>query len=145
MQIIPGERVFLFGGSTTYPKQMTSIFYIDDDVEDIEIFGEAVKTVDPTIRYFSAGNATEALDVLNSSGELPDHIVIDFNMPGLDGKHCLKEIRKNPRFNPINIVIYSTNSFPRDIEQIRSLDANFIRKANSFDELCDIIKRLIEP
>ena len=122
---------------------MTSIFYIDDDVEDIEIFGDAVKAVDPSIQYFSAVSAMEALNILNALEPLPDHIVLDINMPVMDGKHCLHEIRKNARFDAINILVYSTNSFPRDIEQIESLGARFIRKANSFDELCHIVKKLL--
>lgn len=119
-----------------------SILYIDDDIEDSEIFQEAVKAVDPSIRYLNVSSGKDALDLLNSTDTLPDHIVMDINMPGMDGKACLREIRNHKKFDAINIVIYSTNSFPKDIEQIRSLGANFIRKANSFAELCAMIRKM---
>jgi CheY-like chemotaxis protein len=106
-----------------------SILYVDDDLEDTEIFQDAVRTVDPSIQYIVA-----------HSGK----IVLDINMPGMDGRSCLQEIRKYDKFKGVNIVVYSTNSFPKDIEQIRSLGATFIRKANSFNDLCNMIRNLVK-
>jgi CheY-like chemotaxis protein len=120
-----------------------SILHIDDDIEDIEIFQEAVRTVDPSIQYNSTTNAREALEFLHNAETLPNHIILDINMPGMDGKHCLTEIRKQKKFDPINVVVYSTNSFPKDVEQIESLGARFIRKANSFNDLCGMIRSLV--
>jgi CheY-like chemotaxis protein len=120
-----------------------SILYIDDDIEDIEIFHEAVTAVDPSIQYLSATSGKDALEILNSSHTLPNHILLDINMPGMDGKLCLKEIRSERRFDPINVIIYSTNSFPQDIEDIEAMGASFMRKANSFNDLCEMIRNLI--
>ena len=120
-----------------------SILYIDDDIEDIEIFNEAVKAVDPCIQYLSASSGKDALDILKATTTLPRHIVLDINMPGMDGKLCLKEIRSEKRFDAINVVVYSTNSFPKDIEQIEAMGATFMRKASSFSDLCEMIRKLI--
>jgi len=120
-----------------------SILYIDDDLEDIEIFNDAVKTVDPGINCISSTSAKEALQLLNNIDK-PDHIVLDINMPGMDGKVCLQELRKNPKFDRVNVIVYSTNSFPKDIEQIESLGATFVRKATSFNALCTLIRQLAE-
>ena len=120
-----------------------SILYIDDDPEDLEMFHEAVRSVDPSIQYLSATSGEEAFEWLNTSGILPNHIILDINMPGMDGKVCLKEIRKDRKFDPINVVMYSTNSFPKDVEQIQSLGASFVRKANSFNDLCMLIQKLV--
>lgn len=119
-----------------------SILYVDDDSEDIEIFQDAVSTVDPSIRYSAVHSGKELFEMLNKPGPLPDHVVLDINMPGMDGKSCLQELRKERRFDPINVIIYSTNSFPKDIEDILSLGATFIRKASSFNELCGMIRSL---
>jgi len=119
-----------------------SILYVDDDIEDVEIFQDAVKTVDPSIHYMAAHSGMELLEILDNNGTLPDHIVLDINMPGMDGKSCLQEIRKHDKFNGINIIIYSINSFPKDIEHIKSLGATFVRKANSFNDLCNMIRDL---
>ena len=89
---------------------MLSILYVDDHLEDIEIFHEAVKAVDASIQYTSATSAKQALEMLHASVTLPHYTVLDINMPGMDGKACLKEIRTQSRFDPIRIIVYSTNS-----------------------------------
>ena len=121
-----------------------TILYIDDDSEDIEIFHEAVKAIDTTVQYITASNAVEALAFLQRTETLPDHVILDINMPGMDGKSCLKEIRKEKKFDSVNVVIYSTNCFPKDIEQIESLGAVFIQKPNSFSDLCAMIQKLVK-
>jgi CheY-like chemotaxis protein len=120
-----------------------SILYVDDDFEDIEIFHEAVKVVDASLQCLTANSGSEALVFLNSCDRLPDHIVLDINMPGMDGKQCLQEIRSDEKFDAVNIIIYSTNSFPTDIQEIESLGARFIKKANSFNDLCQMIGCLV--
>lgn len=119
------------------------VLYIDDDIEDIEIFSEAVSVINPSIEFVSANSGREALTLLQESDSLPSHIVLDVNMPGMDGKSCLREIRSEKKFDRIKIFIYSTNSFPRDVEEMEALDATFMRKANSFADLCDTIRGLI--
>jgi CheY-like chemotaxis protein len=120
-----------------------SILYVDDDLEDIEIFHEAVKAVDPSVQCLTANSGKDALVFLNTCDRLPNHIVLDINMPGMDGKQCLQEIRRDKKFDGINIIIYSTNSFPNDIREIQSLGARFIKKANSFNDLCGMIEGLV--
>lgn len=119
-----------------------SILYIDDDPEDIEIFQDAIKTVDPSIACYSATSGREAFLFLNGLETLPDHIVIDINMPGMDGKTCLQELRKEKRFDSVNVIIYSTNSFSPDLEHFASMRATYMKKASSFNEICDMIRTL---
>ena len=110
-------------------KPAMTILYIDDDPEDREIFEEAVKLVDPTTECLSAANGREAFALLGNLEKLPEHIVMDNNMPGMDGKSVLQELRKDPSFDNIHITLYSTNSLPRDIEEIESLvDNSLIQK-----------------
>ena len=118
------------------------ILYVDDDIEDIEIFQDAVNSVDPSIQYMSAQSGKELFEILSKLTVLPDHVILDINMPGMDGRLCLQELRKHGKYNGINVIVYSTNSFPKDIELIESFGATFIRKANSFNDLCEIVRRL---
>lgn len=121
-----------------------SILYIDDDIEDIEIFQEAINVIDPSIRFESAKSGREALTLLHETDSFPTHIVLDVNMPGMDGKSCLREIRNEKKFDHIKVFIYSTNSFPGDIEEMEALGATFMRKANSFSDLCAMIRGLAD-
>lgn len=119
------------------------ILYVDDDSEDIEIFQEVVKTVDSSVQYISATYGEEALLILNTCHMLPDFLVLDISMPGMDGKAVLHEIRKREEYNAIDVIAYSTNTFPKDVKEIGSLGARFIRKANFFEELCHMVRCLV--
>jgi CheY-like chemotaxis protein len=121
-----------------------SILYIDDDLEDIDILHEAVKTVDPSIAYNSATSGKEAFEFLNASEVLPSHILLDINIPGMDGKLILQELRKEKKYDRITVIVYSTNSFPKDVEQIEALGSTFITKANSFNDLCQLIRKMAD-
>lgn len=150
LQILISTRAcYLFSFSALIPEraiagkiQNMSILYVDDDPEDIEIFQDAIKNVDPSIQILTAGTAADAFVLLNSTRSVPDHMILDINLPGMDGKRCLQEIRKEKRFDAINIIIYSTNSFPGDIREIECLKASFVKKANSFNDLCQMIRDL---
>ena len=58
------------------------ILLVDDDVDDVEIIAETIKTLHPDVQIFSATNGEIALDMLNNHPELKDHVslvVLDLN------------------------------------------------------------------
>src|SRR5690349_9503953 len=95
------------------------LFIIDDDVEDQEIFKEAVMEVDASIQCYSSTSGEEALQQLEQEVMvLPDLIFLDLNMPKLNGKQILKEIKNTNLLKRIPVIMYSTSFAPRDIEEI---------------------------
>ena len=120
-----------------------TILNVDDDHEDIEIFCEAVREIDPSIICLVARSAEEALDILNSDIELPRYIFLDINMPKVDGNECLKEIKKDKRLSQIPVIMYSTYTRKSDIDIYRQLNAAFLTKQNSYTELVKELKRVL--
>jgi len=119
------------------------ILYVDDDVEDIEIFAEAVKEFDGTIQCMVAENGKKAMDILHSD-LLPDMIFLDINMPVINGRVILAEIRKDKKFNEIPVVMYSTTMDPIEIEEYKKMGADyFLKKHNHFQELCDAVAGML--
>jgi CheY-like chemotaxis protein len=119
------------------------LFIIDDDVEDQEIFMEAVKEVDGAIQCFTSTNGEEALEELERS-VLPDLIFLDLNMPKLNGKQILREIKNRSILKPIPVIMYSTSFAPRDIEEISQLGAAFhLLKPSRFDDLCHALGEIL--
>jgi CheY-like chemotaxis protein len=118
-----------------------TFFIVDDDMDDQELFIEAVNEVDNSIVCVSASNCEEALDLLkNKKMAMPDVIFLDLNMPRLNGKQCLAELKKHAHLRDIPVIIYSTSSERRDIEETTRLGAShFLTKPNKFDELCKAI------
>jgi CheY-like chemotaxis protein len=114
------------------------VFYADDDREDCELFREALQFVDPSITCITALDGREALAFLQHSKELPDYIFLDINMPVMDGKKCLIEIKKNPILKNIPVVMYSTTSDTNEIREYYKLGAHdFLIKPDNFNRLCE--------
>lgn len=113
------------------------IYIVDDDVEDQEIFCQAVGDVDPQINCQIFSSCDEMFKVLAKSlRNLPDIIFLDLNMPKINGKECLSLLKKDSRFENIPIYVYSTTSFAREKEQTLKLGAaGFIVKPNSLSVL----------
>ena len=113
-----------------------TILYADDDADDCELLTEALSHIDPSISCITANDGREALQILQETRVLPDSVFLDVNMPVMDGKECLIEIKKNPRLREIPVIIYSTTTDLGEKARLHDLGAfEFINKANTFSEL----------
>jgi DNA-binding NtrC family response regulator len=85
---------------------MTSdILLIDDDADELEVFNQALHSIDKSIKCTHAKDLGEALEFLHDSS--PGYIFIDFNMPKTNGLKCLAEIKKLKNLEKSKIVLYS--------------------------------------
>lgn len=125
-------------------KKIQSILLVDDDQDDQLLFQEALAVADGTVRCTCACNGIDALEQLNAGEELPDVMVIDVNMPKMNGIDCLKAIRQSDRLQAIPIIMYST-SCSKDCQQdcLNSGAAGFMNKPSDFLELISKIKQII--
>jgi CheY-like chemotaxis protein len=112
---------------------------VDDDTDDIDIFIEAVNEVDPAAQCVQAKNGLVAMDILHSTERNPDYIFVDMNMPKMNGRQFIAEIRKDRKFDEIKIIVYSTS------KQLGGVDgaAQFISKPTTQQELCLAISNVI--
>ena len=78
-----------------YMSLNKTCFLIDDDVDDQDIFILALEEVDPTIRCELASDGVEALQKIREEKNFrPDYIFLDLNMPRMNGRQCLAEIKQ---------------------------------------------------
>ncbi|HEY0742976.1 MAG TPA: response regulator [Chryseosolibacter sp.] len=121
------------------------LFIIDDDIEDQEIFIEAVKEVSDDIHCSSSTSGEEALHYLeHEAKKLPDLIFLDLNMPKLNGKQVLKEIKKRPSLKSIPVIMYSTSFAPRDIDEVKQIGASHhLLKPSRFNDLCAALSQIL--
>jgi len=118
---------------------------VDDDPDDVQFFCSALYETNKPYYCISVPNGEEALLFLNSSFINPDFIFMDLNMPRINGKECLIEIKKNVQFIDIPIIIYSTSSQKHEIEQLYRLGANYyFKKPESPKLLIDKISEILE-
>lgn len=120
------------------------VLIVDDDTDDQDFFIEAVSELDNGIKCVTAKNGLEALSMLQEKNEVPDYIFLDINMPCMNGKECLGEIRKIERLNRTPVVMLTTSQQPKDIDETRSLGATFfLSKPNSYNELKSSLSHLL--
>ena len=120
------------------PKVQT-ILIVDDDEDDREMFCEAVNEVSKAITCIHATDGLAALEILSQTNkQVPDLIFLDLNMPGLNGKQCLVEIKKLDKIKDVPVIIYSTSNHLQDQEDTKRMGAaNFLHKPTRFDALCN--------
>src|ERR1700749_4860397 len=99
------------------------ILLVDDDLDDIGLFREALNDVDSRIGFYSAKNGRKALEFLGNQTNIPDLIFLDINMPEMNGWRCLEELKNNPQLKDIPVVMYSTSAVKRDEEKAMGLGA----------------------
>ena len=122
-----------------------TILYADDDPDDRELILEAFKKIDHSINCLTAPDGIEAIDILRRIVELPNYIFLDVNMPLMDGKDCLIELKKDERLKVIPVIIYSTTADRDEIKNFYSLGASsFLQKPNNFEELCSRLRMFIK-
>ena len=126
------------------PALYMNVLYADDDVDDREMFCEAIKEIDPSIKVVLGKDGEETLKILSVQKDLPDLIFLDINMPRMDGIECLGKIKSDDRLKSIPVIIYSTTSNKGDMTKIALLGASdFILKGNSFKNVKDSLDNIL--
>ncbi len=121
------------------------VLLIDDDLDDQEIFLLALGRTKLNIKCETAADGLKGLDKLEKSDTLPDFIFLDLNMPNMDGKKCLVEIKKRPRYDNIPVIMYSTSSYINDIRETKRLGATgFITKPTNVDTLVNLLTQVFQ-
>ena len=119
----------------------------DDDSDDMEMFCELVEEIDPSITCYCASDGQEAIDKLTGGEFLgPDLIFLDINMPGMNGWECLALLKKNPLWENIPVIMYSTSSHRKEKQLASELGAiGFFTKPAGYTQLKNILTFLMSP
>lgn len=120
------------------------ILSVDDDSDDREFFGDAIKAVDPEIPFEVFANGEDLLYYLERSESTPDYIFIDINMPKMNGYECAEEIRSNYPAGETKIVMYSTAFNPEDRARFEKLGFKYIVKQHSLGALVQTIRGVLQ-
>lgn len=125
-------------------REKKVIMIIDDDPDDKDIFFEIVSQIDPLYNCVWGKDGVDGIRVLNQLPNLPEYIFLDLNMPRMNGKQCLAEIKQNKKLSGIPVIIYSTSKLESDIQETRKLGASYyMTKPNLFTELREAIHGLL--
>ena len=98
-------------------KSRLNILLVEDNEGDIELVQRAVERANAPCGLTFAHNGQEALDLLRSAPaqQQPDVILLDINMPILDGKKFLEKLRADEELSLIPVIVLTSSSAPGDI------------------------------
>lgn len=122
-------------------------FLVDDDPDDLMLLKEAIHSIDDTIRFEEARDGISALNYLKEIKHeelLPALIVLDINMPVLNGRELLAIIKTKNHLKNLKVIVFTTSSYPGDIEYCKQFNVDLITKPFGMDELYKISKKLID-
>lgn len=122
-----------------------SVFIADDDEDDRFLLKIAFDKCCPETKVKFAIDGLDLIESLDQSGLHPCLIILDLNMPRLDGFESLKILRASERYRDIPVVVFSTSREPKDIAKSKILGANdYISKPLTMSSLDGIVKQLKE-
>jgi two-component system response regulator len=132
----------------TTPKLRESqpILIVEDSEDDFEATRRAFDKANLRNRIEHAVSGEDALTYLRAEAPpKPGLILLDLNMPGLDGRKTLEIIKRTDALKKIPVVILTTSDDERDVKACYELGANtYIQKPVDFDGLISAIRRLKE-
>lgn len=132
--------------SMVAPQGQKIVLHIDDDEEDRQLVKESLCERDPDIRVQGFENGKAALLFLRRAKEcaaLPGLIILDLNMPLMNGREFLQKLKGDPELSAIPIVIFTTSSEPVDQAFAREHGVEFITKPPTLKQLTQTVARLL--
>jgi len=128
-------------------EEKMHIILADDDEDDRNVFKQAIEELGLNIDLKIYKSGDELLDYLYEPAtvELPHILFLDLNMLCTKYDDCLKDIRKNAKFQDMSIAIYSTSTSEKDIQETFIGGANiYINKPNDFEVLKKSLREVLK-
>lgn len=132
-------------------REAIVILMADDDPEDTQMAREALDSARLANELHIVGDGEELLDYLNRRGNYQDPasspqpglILLDLNMPKMDGREALSKIKANEELRRIPVVVLTTSSAEEDIYRSYDLGVSgYITKPVSFAGLVDVMSQM---
>ena len=127
------------------------ILLVEDNPDDVELTRLAFDEAQVANRLVAVGDGAEALDYLFARGryadrnpdELPSIVLLDLNLPKVDGREVLQAIRSNDATRTLPVIVLTTSTEPFDVEASYALGVNsYIQKPVDFERFVWAVKQV---
>jgi CheY-like chemotaxis protein len=131
-----------------YTPRPAKVLLVEDNEDDVELTLEALKDSKLRVEIDVVQDGLSAMAFLRREGKYseknrPDLILLDLNLPLMDGREVLKEIREDPGLTDIPVVVLTTSEDEGDILKAYKLHANcYISKPVDFTHFTEIIRQV---
>ena len=135
--------------NTDIPPRPIHILMVEDDPADVRLTQEALKNKKVLTTMDTVPDGVEAMAYLRKEGAYadmlwPDLILLDLNMPRMDGREVLSELQKDPKLRRIPVIVLTTSEGEEDILCAYEMNANcYITKPVDWKQFIKVVE-LIE-
>jgi len=123
-----------------------NLLMIEDNLGDIRLTMEAMKEANITVHLHVVHDGLAAMNFLNRKTPYdqvprPDLILLDLNLPVMDGRELLAEVKRDQAFLQIPIVVLSSSNDARDVTIAYSLHANcYVTKPATYEGILQVVR-----
>jgi CheY-like chemotaxis protein len=124
------------------------VLLVEDDPGDVLMTREALAEQHVPNRLFVVPDGVAALEFLRNQGEhtaapTPDLILLDLNLPRMDGREVLAAVKGDPTLARIPVVVLTTSDADEDVVASYALHANaYVTKPVDFDRFVDVVRKI---
>jgi CheY-like chemotaxis protein len=125
-------------------SKLLNVLLIEDDTIEIMKLNRTISTLHLKHKIIKANNGEEALSILKEKNTLPDIILLDLNMPKINGIEFLKIIKSDPHLKYIPTIVLTTSNNKRDLLECYKIGiAGYILKPLKYDNYVSKIEKLL--
>lgn len=123
-----------------------TILMVEDDSDDRDFLQEALLELHPGLTIIEARTGPEALKYLRAVGpgqEMPSLVILDINLPLLDGKEVFSAIRLDPALREVPLVVFTSSENPTDQDYFASRGVALFTKPNHYARMPQLAEQLL--
>jgi CheY-like chemotaxis protein len=130
------------------PGRQIEVLLVEDDPGDVLMTKEAFADYKLSNTLHVVNDGVEAMDFLRRQGEhtgapRPDLVLLDLNLPRMDGREVLQAIKSDPELASIPVVVLTTSEAEEDVLRSYSLHANaYVTKPVDFERFIQVVRQI---
>ena len=125
-------------------NKVLKIMLIEDDMIEVMKLNRAISSLELSHKIVEANNGEEALKLLKEKDNIPDIIMLDLNMPKINGIEFLSILKKDDALKYVPTIILTTSSNQRDLLECYDIGiAGYILKPLKYEEYVSKIEKLL--
>jgi CheY-like chemotaxis protein len=124
---------------------MIKILLIEDDLDDIELLEEALRSKKVLYNIDIVVDGMKAVEYIRNCKSCPDIVILDFNLPKIHGREVILEIKSVASFKNIPLLILTTSSAKEDIEySYKNGASRYLIKPTTVEGINEIVDTVVE-
>lgn len=125
-------------------SNLLDVLLIEDDTIEIMKLNRTISTLNLKHNIIEANNGEQALSILKDKNILPDIILLDLNMPKINGIEFLKILKNDPHLKYLPTIILTTSNNRNDLLECYKIGiAGYVLKPLKYDDYVEKIKKLL--